>query len=1077
MLNNRTSLLLAVALFIAAMAFAAVDGTILGTVYDPSGAVVSNAKIVVRSETTNLERETKTGSEGNYTVPGLSPGPYTVTVEAPGFKRDVYDKLDLRVEQSLRVDATLTVGQTSESVEVSTQTQLVDTDAASLGQVINRERVNRLPLNGRFFLQLALLSPGSNAGAPGNRQESNQEGNSVAVNGARSAANTYLIDGVDNSSGFNGYYVVSPSVDAIQEFKVQTNAYTAEFGRSAGAQINLITRSGSNQFHGSLFEFLRNDALDANNWFSNAGGLTTKPPYRRNQFGGAVGGPVLKNRTFFFFNYEGTRIRQAQTRVATVPTAAMKMGDFSGLATIYDPLTLLNGQRTPFANNMIPSSRISSASKDLEGYVPNPTGPGLSGNFTRNASLKDDTNQYGFRLDQKIGDKGQLFVRFFYAPRSVDNPSTFGTPAIGDGSFSSGVTETDGRHLYALGYSHVFSPTLINEFRAGYNRFVWLYNQNNLGHDYAKEAGIQGLPGDPDVVGFPQINITGFNSWGDAGFVPNITRPDATINVNDGLTWVKGAHTFKAGIDFRYNDRFFLTGSAFRGSFAFNGTYTASQPGGSGTPLADYLLGFTSSASRTVGTNEAYSQSRFYHYYAQDDWKVSRRLTVYLGLRFEWNPPYFAKDNRITNFNFTNGALVFADPKYNPGNLNFPTGVANTRSTINADKNGWAPRFGFAYRLTEDNKTSLRGGYGLFFDQETGNPQLNMSLSNPPFQFNAAVSPNQATPDTQLATAFAFTPQFGGTPGLEAFQMNFKNSYIQHWNISLQRELGGVLFEAAYAASSGTHLISRNSQNQPLPGLGSIQARRPYPLFAGITYDGSFGSSNYNSLQLKSEKRLTKGISFLASYTWSKSIDNSSQFDTSSPNPQNYTSYMRGPSNFDQTHRGVVSGIWELPFGKGRRFISGANAVTNAILGGWNLSEIFTAASGFPFTVTIPVDRANIGTGSQRPDVVGNWNVSNQSVAQWFNPSAFALPALYTFGNAGRNILRGPGFVNLDSSIMKRFYPVERQFLEFRCELFNATNTPSFGLPSSTIGTSSAGRITSLQSINRQIQFALRYEF
>jgi hypothetical protein len=478
-----------------------------------------------------------------------------------------------------------------------------------------------------------------------------------------------------------------------------------------------------------------------------------------------------------------------------------------------------------------------------------------------------------------------------------------------------------------------------------------------------------------------------------------------------------------------------------------------------------------------VGTDVAYSQSRFYHYFVQDDWKASRRLTLSLGLRYEWNPPYFAKDNRLTNFDLNTGTLVFADTKYNPGSLAFPTGKAISRSTILSDKNGWAPRLGFAYRLTDDNKSALRGGYGIFINQDTGNPQVNMSLSNPPFQFNAGVAPNQATPDTQIATAFAFTPRFGGTPGLEMFQWNFQNGYIQHWNLSLQREMAGMLFEAAYAGSKGTHLISRNPANQPTPAAGAIQARRPYPLFAGISYNGSFASSSYHSLQLKSEKRLSKGVSFLTAYTWSKSIDNSSQFDTNSPNPLNYTTYMRGPSNFDQTHRVVLSGLWELPFGKGRTWLNSGNRAADLVLGGWNLGGIFTGATGFPFTVSIPVDRANIGTGGQRPNIVGTAKLSSPTVDRWFSGDAFALPDLYTFGAAGRNILRGPKVVNFDFSIMKRFHTWEKQFLEFRTEMFNSTNTPNFSTPSATIGTPSTGRIFGVTNTARQIQLALRYEF
>ncbi|MFN0168899.1 MAG: carboxypeptidase regulatory-like domain-containing protein [Bryobacteraceae bacterium] len=701
--NARTILTLFV--LTGLLAYAAVEGTVVGTVLDPSGAAIANARVAIRSEGTNFVRETQTDGTGNYVVPDLAPGSYTVTIEAAGFRRAVYSGLILRVEQKLRVDSTLQVGQVDQTVEVSGQGVLVETDSSSIGQVVDRDRVNRLPLNGRFFLQLALLVPGASLGGVSTRQSANQEGNSVSLNGMRSYSNTYLIDGVDNNSLFNGYYIVSPSVDAIQEFKVQMNAYSAEFGRSAGAQVNVLTRTGTNAFHGSLFEYLRNNVLDANPWFSNSAGITTKVPFRRNQFGGSFGGPALipkiyngKDKTFFFFNYEGTRIRQAVTRVSTVPPAAFRAGDFSGQPAIYDPLNVVNGQRQPFANNRLPDSRISNASKFLQQYVPLPLVPGLAGNLTRNTAYKDDTNQVGLRIDQKIGANGQLFGRFFHSPRAVTNPSNFGTPAIGGGGFGSGVVETDGRNLYALGYTHVIRPTLINDFRAGYNRFVWLYFHDNAGRDFAREAGIQGLPTDKDLVGFPLIGITNFTGWGDGAFVPNLTRPDATIHATDSLTWIKGRHTVKGGFDFRWNDRFFLTGSAFRGNFSFNGRYTAATPLGVGNAYADFLLGYASGASRTVGTEYGYSQSRFYHYYVQDDWKVNRRLTLSLGLRYEWNPPYYTKNNRLANFDLNTGRMVYADLSLVPQGLPFPVGQAISRSTINGDKNGFGPRFGFAYR-------------------------------------------------------------------------------------------------------------------------------------------------------------------------------------------------------------------------------------------------------------------------------------------------------------------------------------------------------------------------------------------
>jgi hypothetical protein len=1068
------------ALLVCAGAHAAsTKSTILGTVQDSSSALVPNATVTIRSETTNFVRQANTNPDGDYVVPDLDPGTYSITVEAPGFKRFARTGVLLNVDRRLRVDAALSVGDVTETVQVAGEAPLVETDSSAIGQVIARDQVNRLPLNGRSFLSLALLVPGSNQGYPGNRQQANELGGvSLAVNGARSTSNNYMIDGVDNNGGFNGYFSLSPSIDSIEEFKVQTNSYSAEFGRSAGAQINVVTRTGTNQFHGSAFEYLRNSELDAVSFFSKAGGITTKPPFKQNQFGATLGGAIIKNSTFFFFSYEGTRIRQALTRTSTVPSAAMRGGDFSGLATIYDPFNLADGLRQPFPGNRIPDSRISAASRALQAYVPLPNAPGTAGNFIRNAPYKDGINQTGIRIDQKVKSAGQLFGRFTYSHREVVGPSFFGTPAIGGGSFSSGVTETDDPRIFAVGYTHVFRPNLVNEIRAGYNRFVWLYYHDNQGNDIAKEVGIQGLPGDPAVVGFPLIGITGFTQWGDGGFLPNNTYPDETYQLIDNLTWIKGKHTLKAGIDFRRNHRYFITGSAFRGSFSFSGIYSRQTAATPGTPYADFLLGFPAGANRTVGTNVIYSQSWFHNFFLQDDFKVSRRLTLNLGLRYELNSPYTEKFNRISNFDIDTGTLVFADAKYITPGLTFPTGQAFSNSTVLVDKNNFAPRIGLAYRLTDDNHTVIRAGWGIFYNIETGDAQIAMG-TNPPFQFNAALTGDPATPNLRYETAFATTPQFSGFPSIQGFQKDFRDGYLQHWELSLQRQLlASLMVEGAYVGSKGTHLITRNAENQPLPGPGAVQPRRPYPAFAGINMPESFASSIYHSMQLKAVKRLSQGLSFLTSYTWSKSIDNASDFSADAgPNPRNTGSYMRGPSRFDQTHRFVQSWLYEIPVGRGRSALSQVPIPVDWIVGGWNFGGIYTWGTGFPFTPTISLDQANNGLGGQRPDIVGDWRVENPRRELWYNPMAFALPAQYSFGNAGRNILRGPNFSNLDFSIMKRFQVTESHRVTFRAELFNAFNTANFGLPSGAIGTTSAGQIFGTVNPNRQIQLALRYEF
>ncbi len=1067
-----------------------VKSSILGTVTDATGAVVSGATVTVTNTGTNSSRQVTTNAQGDYLVAELDPGQYSVTVEAAGFKQFKRTLFDLQVDQRLRVDAAMTVGEVSEHIEVSGQPPLVETDSSTVGQVIDRNQVNGLPLNGRFFLQLALLTPGSNAGYPGNRQQGNQIGGvALAVNGARSASNNYMVDGIDNNLGFNGYFSLSPSVDAIQEFKVQTGNSSAEFGRSAGAQVNLVTRSGTNAFHGSLFEFLRNDSLDAVDSFSKAyGGVVEKPPYHRNQFGGSLGGPVIipgvyngKNRTFFFFSYEGTRVRKAWPALSSVPTDAMRNGNFSGMATVYDPLDVVGGVRQPFPNNQIPANRISDASKFLQGFVPHATGSGISANFFRNAPYKDDVNQEVLRLDQHVTDKGQFMARFVYDHRAVVSPSNFGTPAIGAGGFGSGATETDDPHTAAASYTWTLRPTLLNDFRVGYNRFVWLYLHDNAGHDYAKEAGIQGLPGDKMVVGFPRISIGDFTSWGDGDWLPNNTYPDETYQLSDAITWIKGRHSIKGGIELRRNHRYFLTGGSFRGGFGFDGSFTRPDVNTPGTPYADFLLGFPSDASRTVGTNVIYSQTWFENFFIQDDFKVSDRLTLNLGLRYELNPPSTEKFNHLSNYDFSSGTLAYANAADIPQNVSFPTSVSKSASTIQTDKNNFAPRFGMAYRLTRDNRTVFRAAYGIYYDVETGNPQVNLG-SNPPFQYTTSVPiVRDAAPVTRYETAFTYIPQYSDSaPWLEAIQMNFRDGYLQQWQASLQRELfPSFLVEAGYVGSKGTHLIGRQWLNRPLPGPNRGQQDRQNPAFGTLQYNGSFASSTYHSLQLKAEKRFSKGLSFLTAFTWGKSLDNTSDFTADSvPDPNNTSTYMRGPSDFDQTFRFVQSWLYELPFGKGRRFLSGGPRVLDYVLGGWNLNGIYTWGTGFPYTVYIGWDQAGNWQSGQRANVVGDWHVSHPTREQWFNPAAFEVPEAYTFGNTGRNILRGPNYSNLDFSIMKRFRVAESHRFEFRTELFNAFNTVHLGYPNASIGyAESAGRIDYAIGDNRRIQMALRYEF
>ncbi len=1056
-------------------------GGILGTVRDASGAVVAGATVEVKNVGTNLRRTAATDSKGDYAVSNLEPGYYAVTVSAQGFQESVHSGLQLLVNQLLRVDASLTVGSLQQRVEVTGQPPLVQTDTSSVGQVIESNQVENLPLNGRYFLQLALLSTGTNAGAPGNSQANRDIGGvSLAANGARTPSNNYMMDGMDNNLTINGYIGLMPSVDTIEEFKVQTSTYSAEFGRSAGAQINLVSKSGTNQWHGSAYEFLRNDHLDAADFFLNSSGQH-KAPLKQNQFGATIGGPVVKDKTFFFFGYEGFRARRGETFISTVPTAAEKQGDFTALSkTIYNPLLpMVNGQRQEFTvHNVVDSSLINPASKFLEGFVPNPNLPGFVNNFILAPSKQSDDKQFYARIDHKISDHDQVWGRFNWFGDVITNPARLGTVAIGSAGLDSGSHQSHHTIQGELAETHTLSPTLLNDFRLGYSRPWWDFTGLNAGHDYTSQAGIKGISNNPAITGFPHIVIYGYNSWGDGSYIPN-PNDEESFFVMDHVSWVKGSHSVRVGADIQRYHFDFIGLSEGRGLWWFTGTYSGATSANYGTPFVEYLMGLPAIAQDSIGLNKSYIRQTFYNFFIQDDYRATKRLTLNLGLRYENQRPPTEKYGRLTSFDFQTGQETFCNPAYAPqGYLYGDEKSFNCSNTVPANHD-FGPRIGFAYRLTQDSKTVLRGGYGIFYDLESTNPILNES-GNPPFSYFNSFHNNPVTPDPDIdiTNVFEQTPVIGMYPGLSYIQKNFVPGYYQQWNLSVQREITtGFSLDAAYVGSKGTHLIWTTNDNQPLPGPNvNFQASRPYPLFGGIGSQASGASSVYHSLQLKAEAKNKHGLTSLSSYTWSKSIDNDSDPYGSSYNPRNTTTAMRGPSSFDQTQRFVQSWLYALPVGRGKTFLGNSGRLANAVIGGWKVAGIYTFGTGFPFTPNIASDEANIGLGGQVPIRLRSGKVPNPSVAEWYDLSAFTYPAPYTFGNSGRGILRGPRLSVLDFSVRKTFDITERQHLDFRAEFFNFLNHPNFGMPDSTIDDNSPG-LTSTVGTPREIQFALRYYF
>ncbi|HTA66943.1 MAG TPA: TonB-dependent receptor [Bryobacteraceae bacterium] len=1055
-----------------------IRGTLLGTVRDPSSAVIKGAKVTVRHIETGLVREETTNDAGEYLFTQLPVGHYDMTVEQAGFKRAERPGILLQVDERQRVDIDMSVGAVTETLSVEAAAPVIQTDSATVGNVVDNKKVTELPLNGRNFLQLDLLVPGANQGVKGSQNQT--QGGSISVNGAREQANNFLLDGIDNNDLAINQYSVAISTEAIQEFKVQGSTYSAEFGRSGGAQINIATRSGTNQFHGVLYEYLRNADLDAKNFFDVPGPI---PPFKRNQFGTSVGGPVIRDKTFFFFNWESTRVRQSITRVATVPTAAMKNGDFSALlpsTIIYDPSSLqsVNGQlvRTPFPGNIIPSADFNKVGQALLNLYPNPNtsvGAG-SGLYTSSPGKLDDFNQYTGRVDHRFGQNDNLFARYsFIDENRFDTFDPFcsltNVPGWGCNTLNGGQNVT-------VSHVHLFGANKVNELRLGFNRTRGGIFQQDQATDLSTQLGIIGTSRSPIDYGLTRIIPAGFDTIGDGGNLPQ-DRKDNTYQVTDSFAWTRGTHSFKFGGDFRRFQLNLLFDSNARGTMNFDPFYTTSAANGGtgGNSIAELLLGLPhlSSVSQSFAgpTGNTVTGFRTYslNYFVQDDWRVLPNLTLNLGLRWEYNSPVIDKYNHLGTF----------DPSV-PGDIRVAT--SQNPSLYDVSKKQFAPRLGFAY-TPFGQKTVFRGGYGVFWDDKLLNVLLTPALSPPflvPFNFNPSTN---GVPNIGISNPFGGTAAAGGFPSSTWLENPFKNGYVQQWSFNIQRELPSAMgFTAGYVGSKGTHLDHQYNANLPAPSTLFVQANRPYPTFGNITVDSASASSTYNALQLSLEKRFSKGLSFLAGYTWSKAIDDGSAWNSAMLNVFNFHA-ERGLSTFDTRNRFVASYTYDLPFGRGRTFGSNWSGVTNQILGGWQTNGILTFQSGNPLDVQVGLTTLTGTNTATRPDVIGNPNNFNHDPALWFNTADFIRSFLGRFGDAGRDVVIGPGTADFDFALLKRF-PLfsENRYLQFRSEFFNIANHPNFDNPNGTLVSPSFGRVTSAGASDprlssRQIQFALRLVF
>jgi hypothetical protein len=1050
--------------------FAQSTASILGRVTDSTGAIVSAATVTARNDATGIERTGVSTSTGDFELPLLSvTGTYTLTVSKSGFETQRVSGIILQVDQKARFDVSLKVGSISENIIVRAATPVVNTDSGSVGQVIDNQTIVSLPLNGRNFAQLATLTASAQTGA-----SSGETGfTTISISGGYAGKTEFLLDGISNQEQLYSGIQFTPSVDAIQEFKVQSSSFSAEYGRG-DAIINGTIKAGTNEFHGDLYEFLRNNALDARNFFN----VGDKAQLQQNQFGGTFGGPIVHNRTFFFVNYEGSRVRQGNSSNSLVPTQAERNGDLSGLGVpIKSPLT-----GAPYPNNVIPTSQINPAMAYFLQFMPLPNT--AQGTFYYNAPFTSNVDQGNIRIDHRFSDADSLFARYSINNINQYNPGNFPT--------NGGDSRPIRTQSAVLNETHIFGPALINELRLGYSRMYRTDIPQGLGTNHTVLAGIQGFnETTANFPGFPSITITGFDGISGNDFSP-LTNPTNTYEIIDAVSWNKGAHSIKMGLDLRNARMFSTNGAHSRGDFSFNGAYT-------GSGLGDFLTGFPTSAARDFPRNLFGETISNYHFYIQDDWKVNSRLTVNLGLRYEYNPQPAYFQNQASWFDPTSGQIAvslykgapnlvtqqvakFAYPQFQQYFVT-PQQVGLPNNLLVNQYNNWAPRVGLAFRPFSDNKTVIRAGAGVFYLLQSGNNTVSQPIINLPFivdenKSQPTVNGVPTLPVQTFFQPFSVNSTFN-TPYVSTFDPHNKTPVFDQWNFAVQRGLAAnMALEVAYVGSKGTYLENFSPFNVPTVNPNDnrpYQDRLPFPQFSTGTTLENLSNSTYHSLQVKLEKRFSAGLSFLASYVHQKSIDG-----TGADNPFDLHT-QKGPADSDITDRLVVSFEYELPFGRRRALLNGLPAVVDGVIGGWHLTGISSFQSGFPFTPQLgPSDPANVNYAyGRRPDVAGTGEISDPSINGWFNINDFSVPQPYTIGNAGRNILRGPGSQNWDLALLKDFHFTEARYLQFRGEFFNAFNHPNFNVDSPNTNIEdkvNGGKIFSAAA-PRIMQFALKLYF
>jgi hypothetical protein len=1010
-------------------------------------------------------------------------GVYIVRVDLAGFRRVARTGLALQLGQTVELDFTLEVGGLTEEISVTARAPLLQTTTAEISDVIENREVVQLPLNGRNLMALAQLSDAVVIPPGGTRGEALQQAGPLPnVGGQRSGHNIYLLDGAKVTDELFNNLVINPSIDSVAEFKIQKSMYPAEFGGKASALINVATKAGANLLHGSLFEFTRNDAFDSPNFFTPAG--QGVPPLEQNQFGGAVGGPIVTNRSFFFGSYEGQRMSRSLTRTFSVPSAAMRAGDFSGLGAICDPTTIAStGTCQPFSGNRIPAGRIDPIATTLLAKVPMPTSGAVTQNLTATEESTRQLDQFSLRLDHRLSRDDQVFGRF--STFDADELQPFGTSALQETLVPGfGRSLTTKTRNAVVSHTHTFGTALLNEMRFGYMTVSGGQLSVNRGVNFAGPVGLQGVTTDPRDTGYPQVTTAGlFSTFGDP--TSFVTRSNRHFELYDNFTIYRGAHRLKfGGYYFHLRMRPEQPDNA-RGAFAYTGQFT-------GNAFADFLLGYPTSATSGIGRGDEDGRTSWWHVYAQDDWRARDNLTFNLGLRYEYNAHMTDANNRISSVDLSvpGGRFVIASDEH--GRIDPSARELLPLMPIpyvTSEEAGWgrglldpsavrlAPRLGMALALN-DSKTVVRGGYGIFLNQWAYSVQTAFAR-NLPFFYTKQIDVASTVRVPTAMTASILTGNATGIVAPTIMDFAYSVEYSQTWSGGVQHELfPGISTEASYMGTWTLGADNGTVRNVPAPGPGDIQARRPIPELSRINAIRFDGKSIYHSLTLKTERRLSDNYAWTISYTLSDSKD-----DASSPGPtesetnlpQNVDNIFDesgewAHSSFDHRHQFIASATYQVPsFGGG---------IADAILSSWRANTIFIAQSGAPFTVNLGVDRANIGAGpAQRPDQIcdpSDGGAGNET--QWFNTSCFALPAQFTFGSAPRNSVMGPDYVNVDFSLAKTWKVRNAYDLEFRWEVFNLLDRVNFDLPNRTFGNANFGRIFSAKA-PREMQFGLRFAF